>query len=78
MLDPDMSHSGQSLNQIYVDTVLRERDLIMASNLYREAQQPGIKRVVAVVGANHVPGIIRNWRTAATDEASKLYETYMQ
>lgn len=72
-MDPNLAYSSATLNDLYHQTVVRERDLIMANNLYRKASEPGVGSVVAVVGANHVPGMVAEWANATSPLATTRY-----
>lgn len=56
---------AQALEEAYLQTTVHERDCILAHRIrdVAESVAPG-KPVVAVVGANHVPGIIAAWERA--------------
>ena len=54
----DMGHKFPSLVRVLIE----ERDLYLASSIYKATLEHGT--VVAVVGAGHVPGICDAWEAA--------------
>lgn len=62
-----LERRAAAVDAAYRQTTVAERDVILAHRLRRVAQE-GEGPVVAVVGANHVPGIVAAWEHALTPE----------
>lgn len=61
----------------YYRTTVFERDCILAHRIWSVAEGTGARCVVAVVGANHVPGILRNWPHAGSQQARSLASAFL-
>ena len=58
----------------YYRTTVHERDCILAHRIQAVAAESGTKRVVAVVGANHLQGILRHWEQRRPDAGMRCAE----
>jgi pheromone shutdown protein TraB len=54
----------------FTQAFLKERDLIMGESIRRELDRPGVKKVVAVVGLAHIPGIKNNLQASLTSSSA--------
>ena len=69
---------AEALEEAYLQTTVHERDCILAHRIrdVAEAAVPG-KPVVAVVGANHVPGIVAAWERAQSPAFQQQCADYL-
>lgn len=69
---------AEALEEAYLQTTVHERDCILAARIraVAESAAPG-KPVVAVVGANHVPGIIAAWERAQSPAFQQQCADYL-
>jgi hypothetical protein len=67
-----------AMSAAYHTTTVHERDCILASRIrdVAESAAPG-RPVVAVVGANHVPGIVHAWSSAHTPAFEAQCSSYL-
>jgi hypothetical protein len=61
----------------YYHTTVYERDGILAQRIWSVAAGSNTKSVVAVVGANHIPGILRNWPHAGSKELQEAVAPFL-
>lgn len=57
------------------ETVIRERDLVLATALQRD---PTAASIVGVVGAGHIAGIEREWANVDSPESRARFNEYLQ
>jgi TraB/PrgY/gumN family len=62
----------------YYRTTVHERDQILAQRLWEVVRATEGRSVVAVVGANHLPGIAQHWREAQSEVAAQRCVEYLQ
>jgi hypothetical protein len=69
---------SRALEEAYLQTTVHERDCILAHRIrdVAESATPG-KPIVAVVGANHVPGIMAAWERAHSPEFQQQCADYL-
>lgn len=69
---------AEAIEEAYMQTTVHERDCILAHRIrdVAESAVPG-KPVVAVVGANHVPGIVAAWERAQTPTFQEQCADYL-
>lgn len=73
----DEAAPGDGVMSPYYRTTVYERDVVLTHRLRLAAEQPGRRRVVAVVGANHLPGIVRNWDSAGGEAMARQVREYV-
>lgn len=61
---------GAAVTQV----ILRERDLILARRLWEAGEKAAGRDVVGVVGAGHIPGIVKHWHWAGSPQAAELVQ----
>lgn len=72
-----LERRAAAVDAAYRQTTVAERDCILAHRLRRIAED-GEGPVVAVVGANHVPGIVAAWEHALTPEFQRRCEAFLE
>ena len=71
-----LERKAAAMDAAYQQTTVVERDCILAHRLRRLAEE-GDGPIVAVVGANHVPGIVAAWEHALTPEFERRCEAFL-
>eukprot|EP00892_Ulva_mutabilis_P001373 jgi/Ulvmu1/11236/UM073_0008.1 len=71
-----LERKAAAMESAYQQTTVAERDCILAHRLRRLAEE-GEGPIVAVVGANHVSGIVAAWETALTPEFQGRCEAFL-
>lgn len=77
MFTPGSQKGGQKesiMDWATKQTVVRERDLILATALQRD---PTVQSIVGVVGAGHVEGISKLWDDIESSDSKKKFNEYL-
>lgn len=71
-----LERRAAAVEAAYRQTTVAERDCILAYRL-RQLSEEGEGPIVAVVGANHVPGIVSAWDRAGTAEFRRRCQAFL-
>ncbi len=73
LLETAFAEFAEDRRDLFVP-LIEERDRYMAARLRLETERVGVRRVLAVVGAGHLPGVARGLESADADPRASLAE----